>query len=298
MKGDTVKQILKIGAMTVLVAALAAGSIAYAQSTDEDEAPVPGTNQAELTPAHRPGHHKGHKARKAMALTAEFLGVEPGEIADALQEGSTVAAFAASVGSSGDAVVGYLTGELSARLDEAVESGRMTVEQAAEKLAEAEEKLTTWVGSTLEEMQEAAEARRAEKQAEREARQAERQATLEEIIGLPFDEIEAQLQSGSSLAAVAEGQGISVDDLVEALVAELETNLAQKVAAGEITQEQADARIEDAEARITFMVERVPGDGPGFGWHGHGRRGHGRGFGGFGGNGFGPGGLPVDSLSV
>lgn len=80
------------------------------------------------------------------------------------------------------------------------------------------------------------------------------------------DELREALQADdTSLADVAEAQGVEVDVLVDALVAEAQERIAQAVEDGDLTQEEADERLADLEARIT---ERVNSDD--WGHHGPG----------------------------
>lgn len=92
---------------------------------------------------------------------------------------------------------------------------------------------------------------------------------VSDLLGLTEEEIAEAFQSGTSLADLATQQGVEVQTLVDALVDEAETNLADKVADGTITQERADSILENLEERIT---EGVNAERPRF----EGRRGHGR----------------------
>jgi hypothetical protein len=97
-------------------------------------------------------------------------------------------------------------------------------------------------------------------------------------LGITADELRTALEGGQSIAQVAEAKGIDPQVVVDAMVAELKTHLDEEVAAGEHTQEEADAKLADATERITAMVNgELPMGGPG----GHGGPGgrHGRGFG-------------------
>ena len=74
------------------------------------------------------------------------------------------------------------------------------------------------------------------------------------------DELREALEAeGTSLADVAEEQGVAVDALVDALVQAQEERIAQAVEDGELTQEEADERRADLEERVT---ERVESDAP------------------------------------
>jgi hypothetical protein len=84
------------------------------------------------------------------------------------------------------------------------------------------------------------------------------------------DELRTALEAdGTTLADVAQDQGVAVDALVDALVAAREEEIAQAVEGGRLTEEQADERLADLEARVT---ERVDSDER-FGGRGHGGRG-------------------------
>lgn len=89
-------------------------------------------------------------------------------------------------------------------------------------------------------------------------------------LGMSEDELRSALEDGdTTLADVAEEQGVPVGTLVDALVAGGQERVADAVEDGRITQEQADERLADLEERIT---ERVESATPAFG--GHGPRGH------------------------
>jgi hypothetical protein len=84
---------------------------------------------------------------------------------------------------------------------------------------------------------------------------------------------EALSAEGATLASVAEEQGVDVQVVIDALVAEAEEHLAQAVEAGRLTRAEADEKLADIEARITERVNSDdPGPGRGFGFGGPGRR--------------------------
>jgi hypothetical protein len=76
-------------------------------------------------------------------------------------------------------------------------------------------------------------------------------------LGLTEDALRTRLESGQTLAQVAEAQGKSVDGLIDALVAGEKQELADAVADGRLTQAQADERLTELRARITDKVNGV-----------------------------------------
>ena len=74
-------------------------------------------------------------------------------------------------------------------------------------------------------------------------------------LGMTENELRTALEPrGTSLADVAEEQGVAVGTLVDALVSSAQEDIAQAVEAGELTQEQADERLADLEERVTDRV--------------------------------------------
>jgi polyhydroxyalkanoate synthesis regulator phasin len=85
-----------------------------------------------------------------------------------------------------------------------------------------------------------------------------------ETLGRTEDEVRTALEGGASLASLAEEKGVSVDTLVDALVADAKTHLDEHVADGDLTQAEADERLAEITTRITEMVqtEGLPDRGP------------------------------------
>lgn len=81
-----------------------------------------------------------------------------------------------------------------------------------------------------------------------------------EVLGLTVDELDAERAAGNSLADIATEVGVAVDDVVEAIVSEKSERIAEKVAAGDITQAEADEKLADLEARTVERVNRNPGE--------------------------------------
>lgn len=81
-------------------------------------------------------------------------------------------------------------------------------------------------------------------------------------LGLTADELRTELQAGSTIAAVAQDKGVDVATVIAAMVDDAKAHLAEEVAEGDLTQEQADAKAAQLEARITDVVNN---GGPGRG---------------------------------
>jgi hypothetical protein len=88
---------------------------------------------------------------------------------------------------------------------------------------------------------------------------------MAEAIGIDVEALHTALEEGQTPAEVAEANGVSRADLVDAIVADITSHIDEHVASGEITQEEADERLADVEANAELIVdgERPEGMGPG-----------------------------------
>ncbi|MFA5317394.1 MAG: hypothetical protein WC369_08240 [Dehalococcoidales bacterium] len=104
-----------------------------------------------------------------------------------------------------------------------------------------------------------------------------------ELLSLTTQEIQELRHDGQSLADIAATQGVSEDELVAALIAERQAALGEKVAAGTITQEQADQMLQVMTQNLHRTVNRTTIGQPedrgacGFGSAGQGSQGYGKG---------------------
>jgi polyhydroxyalkanoate synthesis regulator phasin len=79
--------------------------------------------------------------------------------------------------------------------------------------------------------------------------------TIATTLGMTTDELRAELEAGTTLTDIIAAQSQTVDAVVDALVAEKQAMLDEKVAEGHITQAEADAILADLPARLTEMIE-------------------------------------------
>lgn len=75
-----------------------------------------------------------------------------------------------------------------------------------------------------------------------------------QVLGMEKDALIQALQSGQSLLEVAQAQGMGADDFKAALLDQVKSDLDQKVAAGMLTQSQADRIYQGFESRIDRIV--------------------------------------------
>jgi hypothetical protein len=80
-------------------------------------------------------------------------------------------------------------------------------------------------------------------------------AAVASSLGISEEEVRAALDEGRSLADLATAAGVDVQAVIDAIVAVEAQHLEEHVAAGELTREDADARLADAEERAAAIVD-------------------------------------------
>jgi polyhydroxyalkanoate synthesis regulator phasin len=85
-----------------------------------------------------------------------------------------------------------------------------------------------------------------------------------EALGITTDELRQALRDGATLAEVAALQGVDVQVVIDAMVAEAREHIEQAVEDGRLTREEADEKLAELTERITDVVNngRPEGEGP------------------------------------
>ncbi len=93
------------------------------------------------------------------------------------------------------------------------------------------------------------------------------------LLGIEAAEIHTALEAGSTIAELAEANGVDVQAVIDGLVAAANVRIDQAVTDGNLTEEEATTKRAELETRITESVNTVrPAGGHGHG-DGHGPRG-------------------------
>jgi polyhydroxyalkanoate synthesis regulator phasin len=102
----------------------------------------------------RAGPHRGPRGRLArganLETVAEVIGIEIDALRDTLRNGQSIAEVAEANGSSASSVIDALVVEMNTHLDQAVEDGKLTTEQADEIRADAPERIESMVTGEFE----------------------------------------------------------------------------------------------------------------------------------------------------
>lgn len=98
----------------------------------------------------RLGEFRPHRGGLRLEAAAEAIGIEVADLMSALRGGQTIAEVAEANGVDAQAVIDALVGQMNDHLDQAVEDGRITAEQAEEMRADAAERIAAMVNGEFE----------------------------------------------------------------------------------------------------------------------------------------------------
>jgi|GEM_PF-2049469 len=267
-----------------LAVGLAAGgygiaSAASGTSTTTTPTTTPGAPGAPEQP-HRglpgmPGMPGGpHETVSDASVAAKAIGISEADLTSALSSGQTMAQVAKAHNVDVQKVVDALVADAQSELADQVKGGQLTQAQADQMKAGITQRVTDQVngqhpgkhggghgfgGGPHETVSDASVAAKA--------------------IGISEADLTSALSSGQTMAQVAKAHNVDVQKVVDALVADAQSELADQVKGGQLTQAQADQMKAGITQRVTDQVNGQHPGGPG---GGHGFRGGPDGAGGFG----------------
>lgn len=172
--------------------------------------------------------------------------IDIGEIMSFASDGHSLADYAALYGISEDELIGLLLDKIDAQLATAVENGILTQAQADALLASAEEHL----GALINGVSDGGENGHG-------LLDGENLLSLEvvaELTGTDVSEVEAALENGLTVAEFAQQYGVAKEDLVAALMTDIEARVNDAITSGELTQREAQQLLTDLGTRVTAIV--------------------------------------------
>ena len=82
-------------------------------------------------------------------------------------------------------------------------------------------------------------------------------AALAEQLGMTAEELTGQVNSGKTLAQIAEEKGVAIQDLAATMEKGMKAGLEQAVKDGALTQEQADLMLQNMEGQYEWMITNM-----------------------------------------
>ena len=247
-----IQRVIAGAAVVVAMGAIGLGVVGSAQAQSTKSSTVTVLNSSK-----GPG--------KNVAAIASILKLTEAELKTQVQSGKTLAQIATAQGVDIKLVVDAIVADMKLHIADEVKSGEITQAQADTKLADVTAKATERVNNVRP--------ARGEGMHGGPKGPGRNVAAIASVLKLTEAELKTQVESGKTLAQIATTQGVDVKLVVDAIVTDMKSHIAEEVASGELTQAQADAKLADATTKVTEMVNTVqPARGEGM--QGHGRRGH------------------------
>ena len=187
--------------------------------------------------------HQSGKVRQVIQVVADTLGMEAQDVVALLKEGKTLVQIITDNEGDVDAIVDTLVDRFREKLQEKVDSGDITQEQMNQRMAQAEERINAMLNG------------------ERPAGGGQQSGKVRQVIqvvadtlGMEAQDVVALLKEGKTLVQIITDNEGDVDAIVDTLVDRLRERLQEKVDSGDVTQEQMDRRMAQAEERINAML--------------------------------------------
>jgi hypothetical protein len=215
------------------------------------------SSSSTTVPPHFDGDHHGPgRHGDELAAAATYLGITQTQLLTQLQNGKTLAQVADAT--SGKSVAGLIDALVKAEtteLDAALKAGTITQAQHDQIAAGLKARFTAMVNNTRPP--------HGPGFGHGHGPGGDDFAAAASYLGLTSAELATQLQSGKTLAQVADAtSGKSAAGLVDALVAHETTELDSALEAGTITQAQHDQMVAGLKDRFTALVNHTRPPGP------------------------------------
>ena len=140
-----------------------------------------------------------------------------------------------------------MVADATAHIDQAVQDGRLTADQANERKANLQERITKLVN---------------EGKPKGEGRgHGPKLDAAAKALGVGTDELRAQLRDGKTIAQVADDRNVDKQKVIDAMVADATEHIDQAVKDGKLTADQANERKSGLKDRITTLVNDGPQKG-------------------------------------
>ncbi|NTW72996.1 MAG: hypothetical protein HGA49_12240, partial [Eubacteriaceae bacterium] len=190
------------------------------------------------------------KGLNLLSSAADLLGLQRKELKAELQTGKSLKDIAAAKGIDTAKFAQDLEAALIVKIDKKVQEGKINSEQAAALKT----KLSQQIQTALDKKWDNRKGRGFGEDAKGNIKGIHKQ--VQSILGIDAATLRNELQSGKSLADIAQAKGISKETLVEKVQTAITTNLDQEVADQKITADQAAKIKENLAQKIDRIITK------------------------------------------
>jgi ribosomal protein S20 len=218
-------------AATAVVAALAGGGVLGQSLAATTVAGAQTANDQ------RPGGHGPN-----LDAAAQALNLSAGDLRSKLEDGNTtIAQVAQAQGVDVQKVIDAMVADATAHIDQDVKDGKLTADQANQRKSNLQDRITKLVN-----------------EGKPKGDHGPKLDAAAKALNVSVDDLRSKLKDGKTLAQVAKDQGVDVQKVIDAMVADATAHIDQAVKDGKLTADQATQRKSGLKDRITKLVN----DGP------------------------------------
>ena len=247
-----IKKVMLAGAIAAtlagagLVGALVANtSISFAEEATPDDGGPPGPRDGGGPGHGGPGHGLGGPA--ALDVAAEALGITEDELRTELEAGESVTSVAEAQGIDIQSVIDALVADATTRIQAEIDAGDLDADVGAERIADLPDRMAAFVA------QEGLPEHGPRGPGHGPGGPASL-AVAAEALGITEDELRTELESGESVTTVAEAQGVDLQAVIDALVADATDQIQERIDAGDLDADEGAERIAELPDRMAEFV--------------------------------------------
>ncbi|HEX6032415.1 MAG TPA: hypothetical protein VFY90_13365 [Tepidiformaceae bacterium] len=242
-------RLLAIGASAALAVGLVGAGAVMAQDSGA------GTSTPTRTQSAAPHHHGDGHWRRALAVgvirSVLASGLDASVFRQGFEDGKTVNEILTDNDLDPAKVQADALSDIKSKLDARVAGGAITQDQADQAYARIEQRLPEFMDSThhlgghhlggriLRGLQNML-------------------GSAADVLGLQPSDLAQRLRGGETVATIAGEQGVPVDTVIDAIVADADARIDQAVANGKIDQARADQVKSKLQERVTTFVNEGP----------------------------------------
>ena len=198
---------------------------------------------------------KRDKGQHLIGAVIESLELEKADIATGTRNGSTLGEIAESNGITTEDLISTITSIMTEKLNEAVNEGKITADEALTKASNIQERAEQMVNKPLNQ--------KPGKNHDDKGKGRHLIGAVIESLGLEKADIATGTRNGSTLGEIAESNGITTEDLISTITSIMTEKLNEAVNEGKITADEALTKASNIQERAEQMVNKPLNQKPG-----------------------------------
>ena len=191
---------------------------------------------------------KKDKGQHLIGAVIESLGLEKADIATETRNGSTLGEIAESNGITTEDLISTITSIMTEKLNEAVNEGKITADEALTKASNIQERAEQMVNKPLNQ--------KPGKNHDDKGKGRHLIGAVIESLGLEKADIATETRNGSTLGEIAESNGITTEDLISTITSIMTEKLNEAVNEGKISADEALTKASNIQERAEQMVNK------------------------------------------